>query len=216
MRITIETTMDPDVTEVFLPIYHENFAPLAELAASKQVLSDAEFRSLMASEEVLKFSGWTDENELCAIALATPKLELVPWVSQPFFAKRFPEHYERGVIYYFLTILVREENRNQPWATAIIEAIGLHCGAQQGVTVFDCCSFNNDEVKVPEIIIETSRRYLDLDAYEIDLQHYHALVLHQIRTIDLRNVQHREIIDLTVQGHRVSEAAGAAEPGAGR
>ncbi len=207
MRITIETGIDPAVTEAFLPIYHESFAHLAELAASKQVLSDTDFRTVMASPEVLKFSGWTQADKLCAIALATPKLDLVPWVSPPFFAKRFPDHYERGVIYYFLALLVHEENRDESWATAILEAISLFCGARQGVTVFDCCTFNNDVVKLPEIIIETGRRCLDLDAYEIDTQHYHALVLNRIRTIDLRNVRHREVIDLTV--HDRSTAVGA-------
>ena len=197
MKITIERHLDDAITEAFVPIYHESFAHLAELSASKQVLSDTDFRRLMRSNDVLKFSGWNEGGELCAVALATPKLDLVPWVSTPFFAKRFPDQYGRDAIFYFLTILVRAENRDQSWAAAIMEAISLHCGACRGVTVFDCCTFNTDVVQVPEMIMGIARRCLEFDSFELDVQRYYALEIHGIREIDLRNLRHRDVVDLS-------------------
>lgn len=213
MRITIESTVDATTAEAFLPIYHESFAHLIDLSAAKQSLSDEEYRFFMGSEDVLKFTGWTDDDQLCAVSLVTTRLDLVPWVSPPFFARRFPEHYERGVIYYFLTILVREQDRNRPWTKAILEAIGLHCGAVRGICVFDCCKFNDEVVGVPKIISEVSRPYLDFEEIEIDVQRYYAYVIDRIREIDLRNVEHRDVIDLRVHD-RATPATSTVDPGA--
>lgn len=199
MKITIETSVDEATTETFLPIYRETFAHLVERSAAKQSLSDDEFRFFMASHDVLKFAGWDDQGELCAISLATQKLDLVPWVSPPFFARRFPEHYQREAIFYFLTILVREEKRSDPWARALIEAFGLHCGTITGICVFDCCQYNDEVIGVPAIIAGIARSFLDLDEQVIDIQRYYAYEIKQIRTIDLREVRHRTLIDLTVQ-----------------
>jgi hypothetical protein len=199
MRITIETHIDPQTTEAFLPVYHQTFAHLIELSAVKQSLSDDEFRLFMACDEVLKFTGWDDDGELCAISMVSQKLDLVPWISAPFFAKRFPDHYQRDALFYFLTVLVREERRSEPWARALIEAFGLHCGTVKGTCLFDCCEYNDEVIGVPSIIAGIARKFLDIDEQVVDVQRYYAYEIKQIRTIDLREIKHRDVIDLSVR-----------------
>jgi hypothetical protein len=81
-----------------------------------------------------------------------------------------------------------------------MEAISLHCGAQRGVTVFDTCTFNTEVVPVPEMIFGIARRCLDFDSFEIDVQRYFAIEIHGIREIDLRNLRHRDAVDLSDPG----------------
>ena len=117
----------------------------------------------------------------------------------PFFARRFPDHYRHAnAIFYFLTILVREERRNEPWAQALIEAFGVHCGTYKGVCVFDCCQYNDEVIGVPSIISSLARTFLDLDEQVIDIQRYYAYEIKEVRTADLRKVQDRTVIDLTM------------------
>ena len=75
MHINIALSIDRATTEAFLPIYRETFAHLVERSAAKQSLTDDEFRFFMGSPDVLKLTGWDDDGELCAMSLATRKLD---------------------------------------------------------------------------------------------------------------------------------------------
>ena len=122
----------------------------------------------------------------------------MPWVSPPFFAKRFPEHYARDAIIYFLTVMVRAERRPS-LGPGPHESFGLYGGTMTGICVFDCCEYNVEVIGVPAIIAGINREFLDLDEQVIDFQRYYSYEIKLIRTIDLREVRQRTLIDLTVR-----------------
>lgn len=199
-RVTVERHLDAVVSDDFLAFYREAFEPLRTETAVEQTVSDAEFRDLAARTDVIKFVGWDDGGHPVSLALVTTNLTLVPWISVPFYERRFPEHYARNAIYYFVTLVIAPEHQDGPLIQAMIEAMALYIGMDRGVIAFDTCQYNIDVFAVPQFIERLGRRYVHAETEEVDAQHYYAYVLQGIKEIDLRDsTDHGIVIDLTDQ-----------------
>lgn len=177
MRITLERSIDVETQEQFLAIYREAYAPLESLAAARQTLTDTEFRDEMQLDSVLKFIGWNNDNEPCAMCFVATDLSVVPWISPAFFGGHFPEHYARRAIYYFGALLVRPVDQDGPWIAKMLEALALKAASDRAVCAFDCCEFNVTQVGVPTFVAEMTARHAELVTHEIDVQRYYAYVV---------------------------------------
>ncbi len=212
MRFTIERAVDTATVDAFLPIYRDSFAPLADLSAQKQLFSDGEFRTLMSSPTTLKFCGWSDDDDgrssLAALAVVATDLSLVPWLSEPFFAKLYPDQHARSAFGCVMTILVGLPYRDQPWIVGLVQAIGVHTVGVDGVALFDCCKFNVEEARFPELIASITKDWATLDAQLLDYQNYYGFSGHPNEVIDLRRFEEETAIDLRIRplsptgGHR--------------
>lgn len=200
MRITVERSVPEQVTEQFLPVYRSSFAHLAERSAAKQVLEDGDFRALMGSESSLKFCGWAKKGDLVALALMAHDLSLVPWVSVPYFRRRWPREVNEHRIAYLLTILVHEEHRSEPWMARLIEGLAAYGGLHDTTLVFDCCRFNIEEVPVPEMIATLASRLGEVEQEIIDVQHYYTYRMADPDNLTLSVLQDEGVIDLTNTG----------------
>ncbi len=199
-RVTVERHLDAVVCDDFLAFYREAFEPLRTETAVEQTVSDAEFRELAARRDVLKFVGWDDDGQPISLSLVTTNLGLVPWISVPFYERRFPEHYARNAIYYFVTLVIAPDHQDGPLIRAMLEALSLYIAMDRGVIAFDTCQYNIDVFAVPQVIERLGRRYVHGETSEIDAQHYYAYVLQGIKEIDLRDqTDHGIVIDLTDQ-----------------
>jgi hypothetical protein len=190
MRITIERSIGVETQEQFLAIYREAYAPLESLAAARQALNDEEFRDEMQMESVLKFVGWNNADEPCAMCFVATDLSVVPWISPAYFSGRFPEHFARNAIYYFGALLVRPVDQDGPWITKMLEALALKAASDRAVCAFDCCEFNVTQVGVPAFVAEMTARHAELETHEVDVQRYYAYVVGALRedaVIDLRD-----------------------------
>ena len=170
------TTVRADVAKEFLAVYRAAFEPLEHLSPARQALSDAEFLLAMDDESVVKFVGLDRSGEPCAMALMATELTTVPWISVPYFAARFPDHYRRGTVYYFHAILVRPEHQGGPWARVLLEELIKMLADQGAVGAFDSCSYTVDVTRLPEMIARVSKRLCHLDPVELDRQHYFGYV----------------------------------------
>src|SRR5687768_15397702 len=103
------TRMAPELVEDFLAVYRAAFAPLEKLAPARQAYDDDEFRHEMADEHVMKLIAWDNSGVACGMAFIATDLSVVPWISVPYYAHRFPEHYARGAVFYIGAMLVRPE-----------------------------------------------------------------------------------------------------------
>lgn len=172
--VTRLTAIDDAVTEEFRAVYRKAFAPLETLAAARQALTDDEFRAEMTDPRVVKFVAADPSGEVCALAFMATDLNLVPWVSVPYFAKKFPDHYARGAIFYVGALLVRAERQGGPWVKVIVDDMVRYVAEHRGVAAFDCCGFNTDVVKLPETLARATHRLAYAETVELDAQRYYA------------------------------------------
>lgn len=180
LRIEITTSLEPDVVERFLDLYREAFAPLEVQSAARQSLTDGEFREEMAHPAVVKWLGYLD-GEPVAMMFFSKDLSILPWISEPYFAHHFPDHYARGAIYYFGALLVQPDHRGGRVVKAMLEAGSRQIASDDAIAAFDCCAFNVAEVRLPEMIARIAGRLCDVTTHDIDTQHYYAYELRNLR-----------------------------------
>jgi hypothetical protein len=213
MRITLHTRIDDDLTERFLVLYRESFAPLDDKAVARQSLTDDEFREEMRLDSVLKFVGWDENREPCALALVATDLTVVPWISPTYFARRFPEQYERNAIYYFGALLVAPSRQCTLYTYALLRRTVHWVAINHGIAAFDCCRFTEQEIDLPRLIAKVTGSACRFDAIELDTQRYFAYVWtawHERRGPPRRlsPASHAEV-DLDLVALEEAEAAGA-------
>lgn len=174
-RIETLDVLPQPLIEEFLPIYQTAFAPLEELAAARQSFSDEEFREEMADPAFVKFLIWSGD-EAVALTFGTTNLHKMPWVSPRFYEKRYPDHAARDAIFYGHSICVRPERQGGPWAGLALDALLRHIAAFDGILALDTCSFNNDIVKIPDMVRRVSDRIGSYVVDELDCQRYFGFV----------------------------------------
>jgi hypothetical protein len=193
MRVTIETTIGEEATIAeFWSMYQTAFAPLATVAATKQTLSEPEFRALMAEETVLKFVGWDRNGDAAAMLILATDLAHVSWISRDFYEARYPEQAARKAIYYVVAALVRPTARGSLWFRAVLLESIKYAASNRGVGCIDCCHHNVANVQIPRIVDALSASVAEVEPQEIDRQTYFAYVYHGLKaelaepaTIDL-------------------------------
>ena len=168
------TAVPAELIEPFLAVYRAAFAPLETLAPARQSFDDDEFRHEMTDERVLKFVAYNADGEACAMAFMATDLNAVPWISVPYFAKKFPDHYARGAIFYVGALLVRTDKQGGPWAKEVVDEMVRFVASNRGVATFDCCGFNVDVVKLPDTLARATHRLAYAETTELDQQRYYA------------------------------------------
>lgn len=180
-RVDRTTVIAPDLVEDFLAVYRAAFAPLETLAPARQSFDDDEFRHEMVDERVIKFVAYDTGGNACAMAFMATDLHAVPWISVPYFAKKFPDHYARGAIFYVGALLVRTEKQGGPWAKAVVDDMVRFVAENRGVATFDCCGFNVDVVKLPDTLARATHALAYAETQELDQQRYYAYAMAGLR-----------------------------------
>lgn len=175
MRIETRVSLPADMAEDFLKVYRAAFEPLEVLAAARQSLTDDEFMEEMAHPAVLKWVAWDSFDNPCGMAFMTTDLSILPWISLPYYRARFPEHFERGAIYYFGGLLVHPDYQGGAVVMPLLETVIRKIGADNAIAAFDCCGFNIDAKRFPQMIADVAARVCEsVDPQEIDVQRYYA------------------------------------------
>jgi hypothetical protein len=173
-------TVAPLVAEEFLHIYRSAFLPLERLAPARQSLTDDEFMMEMRDERVLKFVCNDREEDTVALGFMAADLAVVPWISPPYYAARFPDHYARGAIYYFGSLLVRPDRQGGSWATMLLTEMSKQVMANSAIAAFDCCAYNIRVLRLPELIATVGQRLGRVETVELDSQQYFAYVFSEL------------------------------------
>lgn len=218
MRVTIGRTVGADDARTMVELYRESVAPLAELAAGVQSFSDRELEEQLRNESVIKLVGRDGDGRPQAFCLTTTDLTIVPWISPAYFARRFPEHHERRAIFYIVTIVVQPDRQGGLWAYALLKDLTRVVASRHGIAAFDCCSYNQETVNVPELARRVAGRFCDVDPLQVDTQQFYAYVTSNFRreafrgapepAIDLvaaEEGEEPEVIDLTALPEEASE-----------
>lgn len=173
MHIETIQTLPPRLTERFCKLYREGFAELDRRAAARQSLTDEEFVEEMSHPSVVKWIAWDGDEPVALMFMATD-LTIVPWISLPYYEHRFPEHYARNAIYYYGGLVVHPDRRGGAVVKALLTEGWRYVIERDAVVAFDCCNFNADVLRLPEVIERVGRRMTSVEATELDAQHYYA------------------------------------------
>jgi GNAT superfamily N-acetyltransferase len=174
VRVERLTAIGDDLAEEFRDVYQAAFAPLATRSAARQSLTDEEFLDEMRDARVTKLVAFDDTGEAGAMAIVATDLTLVPWISVPYYASRFPEEFARGAIYYVNAVVVRPERQGGPWARAVLEELYRYVAEHHAVMAFDCCGYNVDVVKLVDATMRSAHRIAHVETFELDQQRYYA------------------------------------------
>jgi hypothetical protein len=173
-RVVRMTEVPPELADEFLAVYRAGFAPLELRSAARQTLTDEEFRAEMSDPRVTKFVAFDDNGAAGAMAIVATDLSVVPWISVPYYAHHFPEHYARGAIYYVNAVVVRPDRQGGPWSKVVLEEMYRYVAEHHALMAFDCCSYNVDVVKLVETTRRAAHRIAHVEDVELDQQRYYA------------------------------------------
>jgi hypothetical protein len=168
------THVPEELVEPFLEVYRAAFEPLAIRAAARQSLTDEEFREEMRDERVVKLVAFDAHGEAGSMAIVTTDLSVVPWISVPYYAHRYPEHYARGAIYYVNAAVVRPDRQGGPWTKVVLAELYRFVAENKAVMAFDSCGFNVDVVRLVDATERAAHSIAHVEAVELDQQRYYA------------------------------------------
>lgn len=173
-RVVRMTDVPEDLAEEFLAVYSAGFAPLQLRSPARQALTDDEFRAEMRDPLVTKFVAFDETGNAGSMAIIATDLSIVPWISVPYYAHHFPEHYARGAIYYVNAVVVRPDRQGGPWSKVVLEEMYRFVAEHRALMAFDCCGYNVDVVKLVETTARAAHRIAHVETAELDQQRYYA------------------------------------------
>lgn len=173
-RVVRMTEVPTDLAEQFLRVYRAGFAPLELRSPARQALTDDEFRAEMSNPLVTKFVAFDDYGEAGAMAIIATDLSIVPWISVPYYAHHFPEHYARGAVFYVNAVVVRPDRQGGPWSKVVLEDMYRFVAEHRALMAFDVCGYNVDTVKLVETTARSAHRIAHVETAELDQQRYYA------------------------------------------
>lgn len=173
-RVERLTAVSDVLAEQFLAVYRAAFAPLDTLSAARQSLTDDEFREEMRDPRVTKIVAFDEHGEAGSMAFVATDLSVVPWISVPYYAHRFPEQYARGAVFYVNAAVVRPDRQGGPWTRAVLEDLYRFVAENRAVMAFDCCGYNVDTVRLVEATERVARAVAHVETVELDQQRYYA------------------------------------------
>jgi hypothetical protein len=149
VRITIETVVDDDAAARWYELYVETFAPLAVMAAARHVLHWEEFLEEMRDPRVRKYVAWSGDRAV-GLSTFTNHLDAVPWISPDYFRHHYPEHFERGAIWYVGFTVVDPARRQQHVFQAMIHEMTEVVFDMDAIFCWDVCAFNDTDLSFGE------------------------------------------------------------------
>ncbi len=173
MKITIERTIGAETIEIFYATYVAAFDPLRTNAAARHLLTAEEFAAEMTDERIDKYVAWDDNGRPAALTTLTTDLSAVPWISPDYFAARYPEHFQRGALYYLGYTLVHPEYERQGLFARMAARIVRRLNEERAVCAFDVGGYN-DKTHSFGATIGALSRSLDMSLETVDVQTYYA------------------------------------------
>lgn len=176
-RYTVTRVAEPtqEQAERIWEIYEVSAAGLGVLAAARHVMTRDEFDELSTNPDVIKVLAVDEDGGAAGMALLTTDLDSVEWISPGFFRRLYPEHAERGALYYLAFIAVHPDQRGIGLLPMIIFEMASQIASLGGVCCFDVCQFNDEVVPVKEMGSVLMHDTLAFEIRPIDTQRWYVV-----------------------------------------
>ena len=180
LELTWETTLVPREADELFRLYHRAFAPLATLSAVRQLLREDEFHEEMADPRIEKLVARVD-GAAVGLAIITPDLEAIPWISPEFFAARYPEHHARRALYYIAFTLADPEHRAATTYVAMLDVLLQRLTDERAICIYDICTHNNVQMRFADHLRARANRWAFAEEQVLDTQTFYAGLFHSPR-----------------------------------
>lgn len=172
---TVIETLTPDEIDFWWPIYNEQFEELNRENPCRQSFNRDEFEKAMVSPTMAKLA-YVEGGEIVSMCLLSNDLDHFPWLSQEFYKDKYPDFFENDNIHYFVSLLTRQDKRNQSYAREVLELVTelYRLDDQNVIITFDCCAENAQWMPDMIAAIPDSMGQGSLGFEEVGTQHYFA------------------------------------------
>jgi len=148
--------------------YAEVFAEVDTLAAQRHLMTDTEFSEVCADERIRKYLVVDDDTDtIVGMSTLTNHLDAVPLISPRYFARHWPEHYDRGAIWYCGFVGARGS------LTAfrhMVVTMWKQIRSNNGISFQDYCLYNAEQLQLPQV----AERFLNRAGYPVAVEQVDA------------------------------------------
>jgi hypothetical protein len=144
MPVIDARTLPPDEVEQAWALYHKRFAPVAKRAAQRHHMNRDEFDQVCADKRFFKFLAYDDDGQLVGLSTLTNDLDSMrEWISVPFFARKWPDEYREGRIWYvgFVCCSARGSQNHAAFRDLLL-AMNQVRDSNNGISFQDYCDSN--------------------------------------------------------------------------
>jgi GNAT superfamily N-acetyltransferase len=171
--VETRAVVDGDDREEAWKLYLQSFDELRYLAVQRHVMYGDEFDAVMADALVDKYLAWGDDGSLQGLSTMTAHLHSMPLVSPEYFARRWPERYEAGLVFYIGFLGVRPDSHGTGVFGELVRAMTEPVARREGLAVIDVCTYNKDRLHLPRAIrLLASTWASHIEMADIDSQTY--------------------------------------------
>jgi hypothetical protein len=148
MNVNHLSTLTPEFIQRTYPAYREAFEDLAPLAVQRHLLNEEEFTAIAVDTRVSKIVITGESGSVIAMSTLTTDLSAWPLIEPRYFARRWPELYADGRIWYLGFLFT---NRTPAALGLLLAESSAAARTAQGMVFTDFCDFRVEESNLPEI-----------------------------------------------------------------
>lgn len=151
ITVSVTAVVDDALGEALWALYLLAFEGLREQAASRHMLTRAEFDLEALDARVTKYIAWRAEEPVGLVTLTTD-LTTIPWISPEFYARRYPEQTARDAVFYTSLAVVHPSERLSEAFPRMVGVAADHVLAVEGVFAADMCSLNTGVFRLDRVV----------------------------------------------------------------
>lgn len=177
MHVTRHSAItDPHLIDRLWVLYSRAYLPVVEETVTHEMLDKVEFGAQLRSPVNRVWVVWEAEMPVAMTVISTD-VRSTRWLSEHFFAKKFPDRFAAGQVHYVVWAVVDPDYT----AKGAVIHLGRHClavEAQEGaLLVFDTPELNQPGEKggSAELLLRLARMVSDAELVPISVQRYYAI-----------------------------------------
>lgn len=170
-------TLHRDLAEQAWNLYHDAFIELNSLTVQRHLMHRHEFDEVLADPRVDVYLSFGADGDLRGLATYTNQLEAMPLISPAYFARRWPEQYAAGRVWYCgFVATIRDGSRAAGAFIELITSMYQVAEAQGGVISLDICQYNDGAHQLPRRVELLLRRVSGgtVRAMQLDEQRFYG------------------------------------------
>lgn len=172
MSVQVLQVVEGDLRERAWKLYNLAFDDLRHLAVQRHVMYGSEFDDVMADARVDKYLMWDDDGALQGIATMTTDLYSMPLISPEYFARRWPERYAAGQIYYVGFLGVHPDSHGTGVFAEMVRAMTEPVAKVHGLAILDVCTHNKTHLHLARAISWLVSTWAAVRMSDLDAQTY--------------------------------------------